>query len=244
MAMYHGLGWAEGLDLVIGFYEQDGGIYYNSVAYIELGGRGLLHVHRKVFLPTYGVFDDERYLSRGSRIEAFDTRFGRVAMLICEDFWHSITATIAALDGAEIFYVPSASPARGLAGAEPANVTRWKSLTQAVASEHGVYVVLASLVGLEGAKTLVGGSLIVGAEGNIAGQAPVFEEAILVGDIDLARIPPVRYDSPLLADLEGGLPLLMPDLERVIRENQTTHRSIRHQVREEPDKNRKLIADR
>lgn len=76
----------------------------------------MVHVHRKVFLPTYGVFDEERYLARGRRVEAFRTRFGRAALLICEDFWHSITATIAALDGAEVIYVPSASPARGFQG--------------------------------------------------------------------------------------------------------------------------------
>jgi N-carbamoylputrescine amidase len=215
-AMYESLAWDGPLDVVLGFYEQDGGIYYNSAAYLELGGRGLLNIHRKVFLPTYGVFDEERYISRGNRVEAFDTRFGRVAILICEDFWHSITGMIAALDGAEIIYVPSASPARGFAGAEPANVIRWKSLTQAVAAEHGLYVVLSSLVGLEAGKGLVGGSVITGPEGNLLGAAPVFEEAVLLGDIDLARIPPVRYDNPLLADMEAGLPLLMSDLERVM----------------------------
>lgn len=215
-ALYDSLAWDGPLDVVLGFYERDGGIYYNSAAYLELGGRGLLNIHRKVFLPTYGVFDEERYISRGNRVEAFDTRFGRVAILICEDFWHSITGMIAALDGAEIIYVPSASPARGFAGAEPANVIRWKSLTQAVAAEHGLYVVLSSLVGLEAGKGLVGGSVITGPEGNILGAAPVFEEAVLLGDIDLARIPPVRYDNPLLADMEAGLPLLMSDLERVM----------------------------
>jgi predicted amidohydrolase len=94
--MYQSLDWGEPLDLIVGFYELDSGVYYNSAAYFELGGRGLLHVHRKVFLPTYGVFDEERYISRGNRIQAFDTRYGRVALLICEDFWHSLTATIAA----------------------------------------------------------------------------------------------------------------------------------------------------
>lgn len=214
--MYRSLAWDGLLDLVVGFYEREGGTYYNSAAYFELGGRGLLNIHRKVFLPTYGVFDEERYLSQGSEVRAFQTRFGKAAMLICEDFWHSVTGTIAALDGAQILYVPSASPARGFAGGEPSNVARWKSLAQAVAAEHGVYVVLSSLVGLEAGKGLAGGSVIVGPEGNVLGEAPVFEEAVLLGEIDLERIPPVRYDNPLLADLEASLPLLLPDLERVL----------------------------
>jgi predicted amidohydrolase len=226
-AIYQSLSWGEPLDLIVGFYELDSGVYYNSAAYFELGGRGLLHVHRKVFLPTYGVFDEERYISRGSRIQAFDTRYGRVALLICEDFWHSITGTIAALDGAEIIYVPSASPARGFAGGEPANVTRWKSLCQAVAAEHGVYVVLSSLVGLEAGKGLAGGSVVAGPEGNLLAQAPAFEEAALIAEIDLERLAPVRYDNPLLPDLEGGLPLLMNDLQRVMSQPGKTGKALR-----------------
>lgn len=214
--MYQQLGWPDPLDLIIGFYEVEQGVYYNSAAYLELGGRGLLHVHRKVFLPTYGVFDEERFLSRGRQVRAFDTRFGRAALLICEDFWHSVTASIAALDRAQILYVPAASPARGFAGAEPANVLRWKSLTQAVAAEHGLYVVLASLVGFEAGKGLVGGSVAVGPEGNLLATAPVFEEAALLANLDLLRIAPVRYDNPLLADLESGFPLLLPDLLRLL----------------------------
>lgn len=215
--MYQELNWPGLLDLVIGFYEREGGTFYNSCAYVELGGRGILHVHRKVFLPTYGVFDEERYLSRGSRIQAFNSRFGRVGMLICEDFWHTVTSTIIALDGAQMVYVPSASPARGFASQNPGNMERWSALAQAVSAEHGVYTLLSSLIGFEGGKGMVGGSLIVGPEGNIMISAPAFEEAALVAEIDLERIPAVRYDNPLLADLQGSLPSIMPDLSRVVR---------------------------
>ena len=203
------------LDVVVGFDERDEGAYYNSAAYLELPHR-VVHVHRKVFLPTYGVFDEERYLARGRRVEAFRTRFGRAALLICEDFWHSITATIAALDGAEVIYVPSASPARGFQGGYPENVARWRTLAQAVAAEHGLYVVVASLVGFEGGKGMSGGSLVVGPDGRILAEAPLFEEAALLFPLDRERIPPVRYDSPLLSDLEAGLPLLLSDLQRVL----------------------------
>ncbi len=209
------LAWEGLLDVVVGFYERDEGAYYNSAAYLELPHR-IVHVHRKVFLPTYGVFDEERYLARGRRVEAFNTRFGRAAILICEDFWHSITGAIAALDGAEVIYVPAASPARGFQGERPENVERWRTLARAVAAEHGLYVVLASLVGFEAGKGMSGGSLVVGPEGRLLAEAPLFEEAALLFTLDRERIPPVRYDSPLLSDLEAALPLLLPDLERVL----------------------------
>lgn len=215
VGVYEKVGWEGVLDVVVGFYERDEGAYYNSAAYLELPHR-VVHVHRKVFLPTYGVFDEERYLARGRRVEAFNTRFGRAALLICEDFWHSITATIAALDGAEVIYVPSASPARGFQGERPENVARWRTLAQAVAAEHGLYVVVASLVGFEGGKGMSGGSLVVGPDGRILAEAPLFEEAALLFHLDRERIPPVRYDSPFLSDLEAALPLLLPDLERVL----------------------------
>ncbi len=215
LSAYRGAGLEEVLDLVVGFYERDGGAYYNSAAYLELPHR-IVHVHRKVFLPTYGVFDEERYLAQGSRIAAFDTRFGRAGLLICEDFWHSLTSAILALDGAQILYVPSASPARGFYGEVPDNVARWRVLAQSVAGEHGVYVLLSSLVGFEGGKGMSGGSLAVGPEGRILAEGPLFEEAAVVLDVDLDRIPPVRYDSPLLSDLQATLPLLLDDLKRVV----------------------------
>ncbi|MER3537689.1 MAG: beta-ureidopropionase [Thermus sp.] len=215
LSAYRGAGLEEALDLVVGFYERDGGAYYNSAAYLELPHR-IVHVHRKVFLPTYGVFDEERYLARGSRIAAFNTRFGRAGLLICEDFWHSLTSAILALDGAQILYVPSASPARGFYGKVPDNVARWRVLAQSVAGEHGVYVLLSSLVGFEGGKGMSGGSLAVGPEGRILAEGPLFEEAAVVLDVDLDRIPPVRYDSPLLSDLRATLPLLLDDLKRVV----------------------------
>ena len=215
VGVYEKVGWEGVLDVVVGFYERDEGAYYNSAAYLELPHR-VVHVHRKVFLPTYGVFDEERYLARGRRVEAFRTRFGRAALLICEDFWHSITATIAALDGAEVIYVPSASPARGFQGGYPENVARWRTLAQAVAAEHGLYVVVARLVGFEGGKGMSGGSLVVGPDGRVLAEAPLFEEAALLFALDRERIPPVRYDSPLLSDLEAGLPLLLSDLQRVL----------------------------
>src|SRR5256886_13969723 len=106
------------LDVCIGFYEVWNNAFYNSALYVTLGGGGaepiIRHVHRKLFLPTYGLFDEERFVDRGFEVRAFDTQCGRAAGLICEDAWHSLTGTGAALAGATILFVVSAAPARGL----------------------------------------------------------------------------------------------------------------------------------
>ena len=101
-------------DVVVGFYERWRRRLYNAVGYFEAGDGGyrLRHVHRKLFLPTYGVFDEARFVETGRRVTAFDTRFGRVGMLVCEDLWHALPGTVLALGGAELIVVVSASPAR------------------------------------------------------------------------------------------------------------------------------------
>ena len=212
---------APDLEVALGFYERHNNHIYNSALYASLGGSdaGIRHVHRKVFLPTYGVFDEERFVAAGDQVQAFDTRWGRAALLICEDAWHSIVPTIAALDGAEMLIVPSASPARGLQrngddDDRPASIGRWERIMQDVASEHGVYVALAHLVGFEGGKAFVGGSLIAGPRGNLLIEGPVFEEALVTASLDLSDIARVRAEMPLLADLQTRLPTLAPLLTR------------------------------
>ncbi len=206
------------IDVAVGFYEIFRNRFHNSCLYATLDGKksAVRHVHRKIFLPTYGVFDEERYVERGNEgVHAFDTGWGgRAAVLICEDAWHSIAGTIAALDGAQLIIVPSASPARGSGVDEegtrlPASMVRWEQVVRGMAGEHGVYVALASLVGFEGGKVFPGGSVLVGPSGEIVSRAPLFDEGLMVADVDLDQITHVRADSPLLADLEVAVPHLV-----------------------------------
>jgi NAD+ synthase (glutamine-hydrolysing) len=181
---------------------------------------GIRHVHRKVFLPTYNLFDEARFVAEGHHIAAFDTRYGRVAMLICEDAWHSVSGTVAALDGAQVVYVVSASPARGITGPRPSNVEHWEDLMHRIADEHGVYGVLAQLVGFEGGKGFPGGSFVMGPRGDIRVTGPLWDEALIQATIDLAELPLARADLPLLADLETMLPHMQRELARAERGEQ------------------------
>src|SRR2546421_7316254 len=219
LTLEHAAAGAPPIVVAVGFYEVFQNHFYNSCLYASLGGKdaGIRHVHRKVFLPTYGVFDEERFVDRGRDVQAFDTRYGRVAILICEDAWHSITGTIAALQGAQLVIVPSASPARGTSRDDegtrlPASVVRWEHILKGIADEHGVWVAFASLVGSEGGKGFPGGSVIVSPGGEIVLRGPLFEEAVLTYDLDFDEITRARAESPLLADLEVNLPHLVKSL--------------------------------
>ncbi|HTR78101.1 MAG TPA: NAD+ synthase, partial [Gemmatimonadaceae bacterium] len=211
------------LDVVVGFYEIWQNTLYNSGLYVTLGAGDaqVRHVHRKVFLPTYGLFDEERFVERGRDVRAFETPWGRAAILICEDAWHSLTGTIAALDGAQIVFVCSAAPARGIWPRAddipgPASVGRWDRLIRDIAEEHGVATVLANLTGSEGGKVFPGASMIFGPKGDIRARGPVWEEAIVTATIDLADATRARADAPMIADLAVMLPHLRASLTRVL----------------------------
>lgn len=204
------------VDLVAGFFEKRDGTYYNAAMYLALenGGARIAHVHRKMFLPTYGVFDEARFLTRGRRLQTFATRFGTVAMLICEDVWHSIVPTVAALKGARILIVASAAPGRGIdEGNELSSITRWREILQAVAAEHGVYVAYANLAGFEGGKGFSGSSCVVDPWGRVLVQGPNVGECIVRARLDPAEIDRARAAFPLLWDLEAVLPDLLLDGE-------------------------------
>ncbi len=219
LARVHKESGAPPMDIALGFYELWRNHLHNSGLYASLGGgeAGIRHVHRKVFLPTYGVFDEERFVEPGRTVRAFDTRWGRCAMLICEDAWHSIMPALAALDGAEVILVPSATPARGLmprpGQSRPANLDRWDRLAQGIAEEHGVYVIVAHLVGFEGGKGFAGGSIVAGPRGTVLLQAPLFQPATVPVDLDFIEITRARAEAPLLSDLQVRLPHLLKSLE-------------------------------
>jgi NAD+ synthetase len=212
------------IDVSVGFYEVWQHKLYNSAIYVSLGETIPLvrHVHRKVFLPTYSLFDEARFVEPGHEIRAFDTPFGRAAMLVCEDVWHSITGSIVALDGAQLIIVPTAPPARGAWPRHddvpgPASLARWERLARDMADEHGLHVALVNLVGSEGGKQFPGAAMIAGPKGEVLARGPLWEEALLVATLDLGDVTRARADMPLIADLETMMPHLRDAFDRVQR---------------------------
>lgn len=214
------------VDVCCGFYENDEGTYYNSAIYAHVvdGTAQIVHVHRKLFLATYGVFDEERFLVRGRGLRAFETRFGRMSMLICEDVWHAIVPTIAAIKGARILLVPSASPGRGIEGEEELeSIERWREILSLIAAEHGVYVVYAGLAGFEGGKGMTGSSCVVDPRGKVVVRASATQAQIVRADLDPRSIDLARAELPLLGDLETVLPDLLADEELSLRRLENGH---------------------
>jgi NAD+ synthetase len=209
---------ADAPDVVVGFYERWRRRLYNSVGYFTPDGDGYraIHVHRKLFLPTYGVFDEARFVETGRELRAIDTRFGRIGLLVCEDAWHSLPGTVLALAGAELLVIVSASPARNFAPdglGLPGNLARWHRLARSTAEEHGVYVAVCQLVGSEGGKLFPGGSCVVAPDGELVARGPLLDEAVVSAPVHGRRIELARTEAPLLADLEQ----MLPHLERALR---------------------------
>jgi predicted amidohydrolase len=203
------------LDLVVGFVDEDHRHrFYIAAAYLSCGE--VLHVHRKVYLPTYGLFDEGRFFAWGDSIRAFGTRFGRVGLLICEDFWHASPPYLLWLDGADLLLFTSASPGRGLNTAPQLESARWvEHINQAYASLFTTYVAHANRAGYEDGLNFWGGSTLFDPNGVLLAKGPYHEEALTVMEIDLNQLQRTRVRLPLLRDERTSL--VQRELARILR---------------------------
>lgn len=206
------------LDIIVGFVHEDARQrFYIAQAYLSAGE--LVHVHHKVYLPTYGMFDEARYFDQGEQVRAFDTRFGRVGMLICEDFWHSSPPYLLWMDGADLLFFSSSSPSRGLDGGEKLGDTRWVELVnQAYASLYTNFVVHVNRVGYEDGKNFWGGSSIADPNGTFLARGDYFDEKLIISTLDLNQIRRTRSRLPLLRDERPDL--MQRELTRILNRNQ------------------------
>lgn len=203
------------LDLVIGFVERDARHrFYIAAAY--LSREQVVHVHRKVYLPTYRLFDDGRFFARGETFRAFETRFGRMGILICEDAWHLPPPYILWQDGADILIDVSASPGYGLLPDQPgrlANQITVSTFLHSYAELLGDFILFVNRVGVEDGIAFWGGSAVLSPGGDPLAVAPIVDETFLVTDVDLDMLRRRRIRLPLLRDED--LDLTMRELGRV-----------------------------
>jgi predicted amidohydrolase len=200
--------------VAIGFPElSPGGRIYNSAAYFEAGA--LLHVHRKLYLPTYADFEERKHFSVGNSLRAFDTAVGRSALLVCNDAWQPALAFLACQDGAEWLLMPTDS-----AHSDPYDLDvreYWRDITTLYARLFECYVVFVNRVGDECERSFWGGSRVVDPQGQVVAEAPENEPAVIVtGDLDPGAARRRRRRLPLTR--EARLVLLRRELTRLIEE--------------------------
>lgn len=207
---------SEDIDIIVGFVEADSRHrFYIAAAY--LSGGEVLHVHRKVYLPTYGLFDEGRFFAWGDHVRAFDSPFGRIGILICEDFWHASPPYLLWLDGAEIMFLISASPGRGISGDERLESARWvERINQAYASLFTTYVIHTNRVGYEDGLHFWGGATAFDPNGQMLVRGPYHEPALTLVQLDLAQLHRTRTRLPLLRDERTAL--MQGELDRILRQ--------------------------
>lgn len=203
--------------VVVGFVEETPDYhYYISGAFIE--GGGIKHLHRKVYLPTYGMFTDQRYFAEGDRIQAFDASFGRCGLLICEDIWHNSTVSIMAADRANFLISINSSPGRGVVtgGRTLGSSDAVEMLNRMYAQFFTSFVIFCNRVGYEDGINFWGGSEVIGPDGECLAKAPYFDEALVCVDVDPSALRRVRISLPLLRDEK--LELTVREYQRILKE--------------------------
>lgn len=205
---------SQDIDIVVGFVEEDRRHrFYIAAAYLSQGQ--ILHIHRKVYLPTYGLFDEGRFFAWGDQVRAFDTRFGRFGLLICEDFWHASPPYLLWLDGADVMLFVSSSPGRGLGESPELESAQWvERINQAYASLFTTFIAHTNRVGFEDGLHFWGGATVFDPSGTCLVQGPYGEEALTVTEVDLDELRRVRTRLPLLRDERPAM--VQRELKRIL----------------------------
>jgi predicted amidohydrolase len=208
-----------GLSAVVSFVEESADHrLFIAAALLEDGAVG--HVHRKVFLPTYGLFDERRFFAAGSIVRAMPSRLGvSVGLAICEDFWHLAVPQLLALDGAQLLINVSSSPGREMTTLDESGLGTagsWRTLMRTYAQLTTSYVVFVNRVGVEESISFWGGSEVIGPAGDVRFSAPLYDEGLFFIEVDLADLRRERVAMPLLRDERPEM--VLRQLERIARE--------------------------
>jgi predicted amidohydrolase len=183
---------SEDLIVILGFVEEkEPGIFFNSAAC--LGQGQIFHLHRKVYLPTYGMFEEGKFFAPGRVIASFDFPFGRAGLLICYDFLNYGSSYALFSGGADYIFVVSAAPGRGLQE-EPgfASQKMWELMGETISFFSSAFVFYCNRVGFEDGKGFAGGSFIYNPHGKLIARAPDLEEHLLIQEINPEELRSAR----------------------------------------------------
>jgi predicted amidohydrolase len=209
----------KGVSAVVSFVEESADHrLFIAAALLENGE--LRHVHRKVYLPTYGLFDERRFFAAGDVLRAVPSRLGvGVGLAVCEDFWHLSVPQLLALDGAQLLINVSSSPGRDLAATHEVGLgtaTSWWTLMRAFAQLTTSFVVFCNRVGIDESISFWGGSQVLSPSGEVLLQAPLYDEGLFTVDVAVGDVRRERISLPLLRDERPELQLR--ELARIVAE--------------------------
>jgi predicted amidohydrolase len=191
-----------GCDVLVGFHEDARLRRYNSAGYYSDGAA--VHIHRKLYLPNYLVWEERKHSSPGTSLRAYETRHARMATLVCNDAWQPVLPWLAAQDGAEVLLIPTNSAA-GLAPGTVDTADYWRDLLVFIARMQQCWVVFVNRVGTEEGASFWGGSRVVDPWGEVVAEAPHGVEALTVVDLDIDAVRRRRREVPLLQEARLGL---------------------------------------
>jgi len=206
------------IDVVLGFVEEKGpGLFYNAAAYLSRGE--IVHIHRKVFLPTYGMFEEGKFFAQGRNFRTFPSRHGKSGLMICRDFLSFGAGYLLFAGGAEMIIVISAAPGRGVSEeGEFATSRMWELMGEALSLFSSAFVVYANRIGFEDGKAFAGGSFIFSPLGSLVARASAVDEEMLIADLDLAEVRAARKAWPFKRDDRPEL--LLQALSRIIQKDE------------------------
>ena len=191
----------------------DYGVYNSALMFEDGVGRS---VHRKIYLPTYGMFEELRYFSAGQQIKAVTSkRLGKIGVAICEDFWHVSVPYLLAHQGAKLLFVLMSSPLRMSPGSgNPAIVTQWQTIASTYSFLFSSYVACINRVGNEDSFTYWGNSSVTGPDGTILCAAPLFKPSMIEAFVDVSEVKRARLHSSHF--LDEDLRLIGAELSEII----------------------------
>jgi predicted amidohydrolase len=205
------------ISIAVGYVERSPeGQFYNSIGFFE--GGALLHVHRKVHLVTYGMFDEQREFAAGERFDAFNSRLGRFGVLTCEDLWHVSSAYAYFLENVDALLVHSCAPGRGVAGehSELSSVRTWSTLLSAQAFMTQTWICWTNRVGWEDGVFFSGGSRVVDPFGRDVAVVEGLDPGRVQARLSSHELERARLFTPLRRDAKPWV--LATTMKRVIGE--------------------------
>lgn len=202
------------VSLVFGFVEEkERGLFYNSAAFLSEGK--IVHIHRKVFLPTYGIFEEGKFFAQGKNFYTFSTPYGNAGMMICRDFLHYGACYLLFAGGSDIIIVISAAPGRGIQGEEAYETSRmWESMGETISLFSTAFLIYCNRVGFEDGKHFAGGSFIYNPMGKLVAKASYLDNEFLLQEINLNDIREVRKKWPYKRDDRPEI--ILEALKRII----------------------------